>query len=78
VAEHVSSWAVGALGASVSAEPAVRDRVPLVLGTREPAFARQVADALKAAGFKVTHRSDPAGLEVPASPQEATTLAGAA
>jgi glycerol-3-phosphate dehydrogenase (NAD(P)+) len=78
VAEHVSSWAVGALGASVSAEAAIRDRAPLVLGTREPAFARQVADPLKAAGFKMTHTTDPAGVELPASVKEAMTLAGAA
>jgi glycerol-3-phosphate dehydrogenase (NAD(P)+) len=78
VSEHVSSWAVGAIGASVSAEEAVRDRATLVLATAEPAFARQVSDALKAAGLQVTQTTDVTGVEVATSPAEAAMLAGAA
>ena len=60
VSERVNSWAVGALGGPAHAKAALEDGASLVLATKDPAFARQVGDALAAAGFDVatTERPD--------------------
>jgi glycerol-3-phosphate dehydrogenase (NAD(P)+) len=50
VAEHVSTWAIGALAAEGELERGAAVR----LATDDVAFARQVGDALGAAGLKVT------------------------
>jgi 1-acyl-sn-glycerol-3-phosphate acyltransferase len=50
VAEHVSGWAIGALASDGELERGAEVRV----ATDDVAFARQVADALGAAGLKVT------------------------
>jgi 1-acyl-sn-glycerol-3-phosphate acyltransferase len=53
VSERVRSWAVGALGG-----PADGGGGSLLLATEQPAFARQVGDALAAAGFDVGSTPD--------------------
>ena len=55
VREHTDTWAVGVLG-----DPAAPR---LIVATEEPAFRRQVGDALRAAGARVS-----AGAELPAVP----------
>jgi glycerol-3-phosphate dehydrogenase (NAD(P)+) len=61
VADHVGAWAVGALGQGGNA---------VVLAAAEPAFRRQVADALAAAGYRVNARADIASVAAP-SPERA-------
>src|SRR3954454_6129400 len=46
VAERVPSWAVGALGGPAHAAAALNGGASLVLATAQPAFARQLGDAL--------------------------------
>ena len=64
VSEHVTPWAVGALGGTGDAAAALEKRAPLVLATRDTAFARQVGDALGAAGFRVAATTDLMAVEL--------------
>ncbi|HWM08844.1 MAG TPA: 1-acyl-sn-glycerol-3-phosphate acyltransferase [Solirubrobacteraceae bacterium] len=78
VTERVSSWAVGALGGPAHAKAALEDGAALVLATREEAFARQVGDALGAAGFDVATTTDLVGVELAGCAKNAAALAAAA
>jgi hypothetical protein len=50
VSEHVSGWAIGALGG----DGALERGASVTVAADDVAFARQVGDALGAAGLKVT------------------------
>ena len=78
VSERVSSWAVGALGGPGHAKAALEDGASLVLATREEAFARQVGDALAAAGLDVATTSDLVGVELAGCAKNVAALAAAA
>jgi 1-acyl-sn-glycerol-3-phosphate acyltransferase len=69
VAERTESWAVGALGG-----PAV-DGGSLVFAAADPAFRRQVTDALLAAGFDTAATPDVAGVELAACAADAAAQA---
>src|SRR4051812_3120367 len=71
VAERVPSWAVGALGGPAHAAAALNGGASLVLATGQPAFARQLGDALGAAGFDVATSSDLIGVELAGAPKKA-------
>jgi glycerol-3-phosphate dehydrogenase (NAD(P)+) len=78
VSERVRGWAVGALGGPAHAAAALNDGASLVLATPQAAFARQVADALSAAGFDVASTSDLIGVELAGCAKNAAALAAAA
>ena len=78
VAERVTGWAVGALGGPAHAGAALRDGASLVLAASQPAFARQVSDALGAAGFDVAVTPDVIGVELAGCAKNAAALAAAA
>ncbi len=78
VSERVASWAVGVLGGPAHAKAALEDGASLVLATREQAFARQVGDALAAAGFDVAISSDLIGVELAGCAKNVAALAAAA
>jgi glycerol-3-phosphate dehydrogenase (NAD(P)+) len=78
VSERVSSWAVGVLGGPAHAKAALEDGASLVLATREEAFARQVGDALAAAGFDVAMSNDLVGVELAGCATNVAALAAAA
>ena len=74
-----SSWAIGALGGPAHGKAVARRRASLVLATHEDrAFARQVGDALAAAGFDVATTTDLVGVELAGSAKNAAALAAAA
>jgi 1-acyl-sn-glycerol-3-phosphate acyltransferase len=77
-AERTRAWAVGALGGPAHADAALRDGASLVLGAVDPAFARQVGDALAAAGFDVAQTTDIVGVELAGCAKNAAALAAAA
>ena len=70
-AERTQGWASGVLGGRVD------DGAALVLATRDEAFGRQVADALRAARLKVTRTKDVIGAELIACAHDAAAFAGA-
>jgi glycerol-3-phosphate dehydrogenase (NAD(P)+) len=78
VAERVPSWAVGALGGPAHAAAALNGGASLVLATQHPAFARQLGDALGAAGFDVATSSDLIGVELAGAAKNAAALAAGA
>ena len=78
VAERVPAWAVGALGGPSHAAGALNGGASLVLAASQAAFARQVADALGAAGFDVVSTSDIIGVELAGCAKNAAALAAAA
>jgi glycerol-3-phosphate dehydrogenase (NAD(P)+) len=78
VAERVGSWAVGALAGPAHAAAALSDGASLVVGASEPAFGRQVTDALTAAGFDAGYTRDVVGVELAACAKNAAALAAAA
>ena len=78
VGERVNAWAVGALGGPAHAKAALEDGASLVLATKDPAFARQVGDALAAAGFDVATTTDLVGVELAGAAKNAAALAAAA
>jgi glycerol-3-phosphate dehydrogenase (NAD(P)+) len=69
VAERTESWAVGVLGGPPSS---------LVFAAKDPAFQRQVTDALTAAGFDATASSDTIGVELAGCAGQAAALAASA
>jgi len=77
-AERTRAWAVGALGGPAHADAALRDGASLVLGAVDPAFSRQVGDALAAAGFDVAQTTDLVGVELAGCAKNAAALAAAA
>ena len=78
VAERTRSWAVGVLGGPAHAAGALGDGASLVLAAHDRAFARQVADALAAAGLRVSHTGDVVGVELAGCAKNAAALAAAA
>src|SRR5215218_3724773 len=78
VAERVHGWAVGALGGPAHAAAALHGGASLVLATANGAFARQVGDALAAAGLDVATSSDLIGVELAGCAKNAAALAAAA
>jgi 1-acyl-sn-glycerol-3-phosphate acyltransferase len=78
VAERVHAWAVGAIGGPAHAEAALTVGASLVLAAPNPAFARQVSDALGAAGFDVAVTPDIVGVELAGCAKNAAALAAAA
>ena len=69
VATRTAAWATAVLGGHVD------DGAKLVLATRDEAFGRQLADALRAARLKTTRTKDVIGVELAACAQEAAALA---
>ncbi len=78
VSERVSSWSVAALGGPAHAKAALDKGASLVLAARDEAFARQVGDALAAAGFDVATTTDLIGVELAGCAKNAAALAAAA
>jgi glycerol-3-phosphate dehydrogenase (NAD(P)+) len=78
VAERVGSWAVGALAGPAHAAAALTDGASLVVGASDPAFGRQVTDALTAAGFDAGYTRDVVGVELAGCAKNAAALAAAA
>ena len=78
VSERVPSWAVGALAGPAHAKAALDKGAALVLATHDPAFSRQVGDALAAAGFDVATTTDMIGVELAGCAKNAAALAAAA
>src|SRR5215210_4810167 len=78
VAERVSSWAVGALAGPAHAAAALTGGASLVVGASDPAFGRQVTDALTAAGFDAGSTRDVVGVELAGCAKNAAALAAAA
>ena len=72
------AWAVGVLGGPAHAADALDDGASLVLAAHDRAFARQVSDALSAAGLQVTHTGDVVGVELAGCAKNAAALAAAA
>jgi glycerol-3-phosphate dehydrogenase (NAD(P)+) len=78
VGERVNSWAVGALGGPAHAAGAISGGASLVVGASDPAFGRQVTDALTAAGFDAGSTRDVVGIELAGCAKNAAALAAAA
>jgi glycerol-3-phosphate dehydrogenase (NAD(P)+) len=78
VSDRVSSWAVAALGGPAHAKAALDKGASLVLAAHDPAFTRQVGDALAAAGFDVATTTDLIGVELAGCAKNAAALAAAA
>jgi glycerol-3-phosphate dehydrogenase len=78
VSERVTAWSVGALGGPAHAAAALTDGASLVLAATHAAFAKQVTDALAAAGFDVASTSDVVGVELAGCAKNAAALAAAA
>jgi glycerol-3-phosphate dehydrogenase len=78
VAERCRAWAVGVLGGPAHAADALNDGASLVLAAHDRAFARQVSDALSAAGLQVSHTGDVIGVELAGCAKNAAALAAAA
>jgi 1-acyl-sn-glycerol-3-phosphate acyltransferase len=78
VAERTRAWAGGVLGGPAHAVDALKDGASLVLAAHDRAFARQVSDALSAAGLQVTHTGDVVGVELAGCAKNAAALAAAA
>ena len=74
----MTAWAVGAVGGPAHAAAALNDGASLVLAAPSGAFARQVADALSAAGFDVASTPDIVGVELAGAAKNAAALAAAA
>jgi glycerol-3-phosphate dehydrogenase (NAD(P)+) len=77
VAERVASWSVGAIGGPARAKAALEDGASLVLAAPDAAFARQVGDALAAAGMDVATTADVVGVELAGCAKNVAALAAA-
>jgi glycerol-3-phosphate dehydrogenase (NAD(P)+) len=78
VAERTESWAVGVLGGPAHAAAALDGGASLVPAASDPAFRRQVSDALIAAGFDAASTDDVIGVELAGCAADAAALAAAA
>jgi glycerol-3-phosphate dehydrogenase (NAD(P)+) len=78
VADRVNAWAVGALAGPSHAAVALSDGASLIVGASDPAFGRQVTDALGAAGFDAGFTRDVIGIELAGCAKNAAALAAAA
>ncbi len=77
VAERVAASAVGVLGGPAHAAAVLSGGASVVLGTHHAAFARQVGDALAAAGFDASWSTDVVGVELAGCAKNAAALAAA-
>ena len=78
VSDRVNAWAVGALAGPAHAAAALSGGASLVVGASDPAFGRQVTDALTAAGFDAGSTRDIVGVELAGCAKNAAALAAAA
>lgn len=78
VAERVPARAVASLGGPAHAAEALGHGASLVLAAHDPAFARQLRDALCAGGFDVQVTADVVGAELAGVAKNAAALAAAA
>ncbi len=78
VAERTESWSVGVLGGPAHGAAALDHGASLVFAAADPAFRRQVAEALTAARFDVAASSDVVGVELAGCATHAAALAAAA
>ncbi len=78
VAERCRARAVAVLGGPVHAAEALEHGASVVLASIDRAFARQLSDALRAAGFDVSITSDVSGVELAGCATNAAGLAVAA
>ena len=78
VAERTEAWAVGALGGTARGPAALAGGAGLILAAADPAFRRQVTDALRAARFDARGTADVVGVELAGAAAEAAALAAAA
>jgi glycerol-3-phosphate dehydrogenase (NAD(P)+) len=78
VAERVQARAVGALGGPAHAAAALNAGASLVVAAADASFARQIGDALAAAGFDVVTSRDVVGVELAGCAKNAAALAAAA
>jgi glycerol-3-phosphate dehydrogenase len=77
VAERTESWAVGVLGGPAHAAAALDGGASLLFAATDPAFRRQVTDALRAAGFDAAETPDVIGVELAGCAKNAAALAAA-
>jgi glycerol-3-phosphate dehydrogenase (NAD(P)+) len=78
VSERVRAFSVGALGGPAHAAEALEAGASLVVAATDPGFARQIGDALAAAGFDIAASSDIVGVELAGCAKNAAALAAAA
>ncbi len=78
VAERVRARASAVLGGPAHATEVLGHGASVVLASLDPGFARQLADALLAAGLDVTISSDVTGVELAGCAKNAAVLAAAA
>ena len=78
VSDRVNAWAVGALAGPAHAAAALSGGASLVVGASDPAFGRQVTDALTAAGFDAGSTRDIVGVELAGCAKNAAAFAAAA
>ena len=78
VSDRVNAWAVGALAGPAHAAAALSGGASLVVGASDPAFGRQVTDALTAAGFDAGSTRDIVGVELAGCAKNVAALAAAA
>jgi glycerol-3-phosphate dehydrogenase (NAD(P)+) len=75
VAERTESWAVGVLGGPAHPAAALDGGASLVFAAADPAFRRQVTEALTAAGFDAAATPDVVGVELAGCAARAAALA---
>ncbi len=75
VAERTPAWATGVLAGTTDPTAALEPGASLLVAAADPAFRRQVADALAAARFDVTATADVTGVELAGCATGAATLA---
>jgi glycerol-3-phosphate dehydrogenase (NAD(P)+) len=75
--ERTAGWATGVLAGGADPGDAAGSGAPLVLAAADPAFRRQVGDALTAAGLDVTSTDDVTGVELAGCATAAAALAAA-
>ena len=78
VAERTEAWAVGVLGGTARGSMGLAGGAGLLFAAADPAFRRQVTDALRAAGFDARETADVVGVELAGAAAEAAALAAAA
>jgi 1-acyl-sn-glycerol-3-phosphate acyltransferase len=78
VSERVHAFSVGALGGPAHAAAALDAGASLVVAASDRGFARQVGDAMAAAGFDVATSDDLIGVELAGCAKNAAALAAAA
>jgi 1-acyl-sn-glycerol-3-phosphate acyltransferase len=78
VSERVRATSVGVLGGPARAAAALEGGASMVVASTDAGFARQIADALGAAGFDVARSTDIVGVELAGCAKNAAALAAAA